>query len=104
MTWPAIAAIALVAIAAASRTPDDGWNGAAHFALAQSLADGTPRIDGHLNQSGDISYVDGHFYATKAPGLAMASLPAYALARGFGAIPSGSPTSPPPGAHRVEGR
>ena len=105
MTWPGIAAIVLVAIAAASRTPDGGgWNGAAHFALVQSLADGTPSIDDHLNQSGDIAYVDGHFYAAKAPGLAMFSLPSYAVAKGLGAIPLGSPTSPPPGAHRVDGR
>ena len=104
MTWPGIAALVLVALAAGSRVPDDGWNGTAHFALVQSLADGTARIDGHLNQSGDIAYFDGHFYAAKAPGLALFSLPAYAVAEGLDAIPIGSPTSPPPGAHRVEGR
>jgi hypothetical protein len=103
-TWPGVAAMVLVAIAAASRVPDTGWNGAAHFALVQSLADGTPRIDGRLNQSGDIAYVDGHFYAAKAPGLAMFSLPSYAVAERLGAIPLGSPTSPPPGAHWVDGR
>lgn len=104
ITWPGVAAIVLVAIAAASRVPDDGWNGAAHFALVQSLADGTPRIDDRLNQSGDIAYVEGHFYAAKAPGLAMFSLPSYAVADGLGAIPVGSRTSPPPGAHWVDGR
>jgi len=104
MIWPGIAALVLVALAAGSRLPDDGWNGTAHFALVQSLADGAPEIDGHLNQSGDIAYVDGHFYAAKAPGLALFSLPAYAVAKGVDAIPLGSPTSPPPGAHRVEGR
>jgi hypothetical protein len=104
MSWPGVAAIVLVAIAAGSRVPDSGWNGAAHFALVQSLADGTPRIDDHLNQSGDIAYVDGHFYAAKAPGLAMFSLPSYAVAKRSGAIPSGSPTSPPQGAHWVDGR
>jgi hypothetical protein len=103
-TWPGVVAIVLVALAAASRVPDTGWNGAAHFALVQSLADGTPRIDEHLNQSGDIAYVEGHFYAAKAPGLAMFSLPPYAVAEGLGAIPLGSPTSPPPGAHLVDGR
>jgi hypothetical protein len=101
--WPGIAAIVLVAIAAVLRVPEDGWNAEAHFALVQALADGTPRIDDHLNQSGDIAYVDGHYYAAKAPGLAMFSLPAYALAKALGAIPLGSPTSPPPGAHTVDG-
>lgn len=103
VTGPGIAAIVLVAIAAGLRVPEDGWNGEAHFALVQSLADGTPRIDDHLNQSGDIAYVDGHYYAAKAPGLAMFSLPSYALAKALGAIPLGSPTSPPPGAHTVDG-
>ena len=103
VAWPGIAAIVLVAIAAGSRVPESGWNGEAHFALVQSLADGTPRIDDHLNQSGDIAYVDGHYYAAKAPGLAMFSLPAYALAKALGAIPLGSPTSPPAGAHTLTG-
>lgn len=101
--WPGIAAIVLVAIAASLRVPESGWNGEAHFALVQSLADGTPRIDGHLNQSGDIAYVDGHYYAAKAPGLAMFSLPFYVLAKALGAIPLGSPTSPPAGSHTLDG-
>jgi hypothetical protein len=102
--WPGIAAIVLVAIAAGLRVPESGWNGEAHFALVQSLADGTPRIDDHLNQSGDIAYVDGHYYAAKAPGLAMLSLPAYLVADAFGAIPLGAPTSPPEGAHTLDER
>jgi hypothetical protein len=102
--WTGIVAIALVAIAAAMRVPESGWNGEAHFALVQSLADGTPRIDDHLNQSGDIAYFDGHYYAAKAPGLAMFSLPTYVLASALGAIPLGEPTSPPAGAHTLDER
>ena len=63
-------AIALVAVAAATQIPYPGWNAGAHYALVRSLVDGTPRIDKHLNQSGDIAWVDGHFYAAKSPGLA----------------------------------
>jgi hypothetical protein len=100
--WSGIAAIVLVAFAAALRLPESGWNGEAHFALVQSLADGAPRIDDHLNQSGDIAYFHGHYYAAKAPGLAMFSLPAYALAKGLRAIPVGEPTSPPAGAHTLD--
>jgi hypothetical protein len=100
--WPGIAAIVLVAVAAALRLPESGWNGEAHFALVQSLADGAPRIDDHLNQSGDIAYFHGHYFAAKAPGLAMFSLPAYALAEALGAIPVGEPTSPPAGAHTLD--
>jgi hypothetical protein len=102
--WPGIVAIVLVATAAAVRVPESGWNGEAHFALVQSLADGTPRIDGHLNQSGDIAYFHGHYYAAKAPGLAMFSLPTYALAKALGAIPMGEATSPPAGAHTLDER
>jgi hypothetical protein len=72
-----IAALALVVVAAATPLPQAGWNAAAHFSLVESLADGTPRIDEHLNQSGDIAWVDGHFYAAKSPGLAAFSLPLY---------------------------
>jgi hypothetical protein len=102
--WPGIVAIVLVAVAAATQVPDGAWNGAAHFALVQSLADGEASIDDHLNQSGDIAWVDGRFYAAKAPGLAFFSLPAYAVADALGAVPLGDPTSPPPGAHYVSGR
>ena len=102
--WSGIAAIVLIAIAAGLRVPESGWNGEAHFALVQSLADGAPRIDDHLNQSGDIAYFHGHYFAAKAPGLAMFSLPAYGLAEALGAIPVGEPTSPPAGAHTLDER
>jgi len=99
-----IAALALVAIAAATQNPLTGWNPGAHYALVQSLADGTPRIDDHLNQSGDIAYVDGHYYAAKSPGLAVLSLPVYLA---FDATGSVTPTSPttlgPPGARGIQG-
>jgi hypothetical protein len=98
-----IAALALVAIAAATQHPLTGWNAGAHYALVQSLADGTPRIDDHLNQSGDIAYVDGHYYAAKSPGLAVLSLPVYAA---FDATGSVTPTSPtglgPPRARGIQ--
>jgi hypothetical protein len=98
-----IVALALVAVAAATQHPLTGWNAGAHYALVQSLADGTPRIDRHLNQSGDIAYVDGHYYAAKSPGLAVLSLPVYLA---FDATGSVTPTSPttfgPPGARGIQ--
>lgn len=97
-----VAALALIALAAATVLPEAGWNATAHYALVESLADGTPRIDGHLNQGGDIAWVDGHFYAAKAPGLAFASLPLYAILDTRGSIPEkGEATSGPPGARSV---
>jgi hypothetical protein len=100
-----IAALALVVAAAATALPQAGWNAAAHFALVEALADGTPRIDDHLNQSGDIAWIDGHFYAAKSPGLAVISLPLYLVLEAFDAFPAKQETtSGPPGAQAVPER
>jgi hypothetical protein len=90
-------------VAAATQRPLTGWNAGAHYALVQSLADGTPRIDHHLNQSGDIAYVDGHYYAAKSPGLAVLSLPLYLAFDAAGSVTPTSPTSlGPPGARGIQ--
>jgi hypothetical protein len=95
-------ALALVALAAATVLPEAGWNATAHYALVESLADGTPRIDGNVNQGGDIAWVDGHFYAAKAPGLALASVPFYGAFSAAGLVPEQEPTDAgPPGAESV---
>jgi hypothetical protein len=100
-----IAALALVVAAAATALPQAGWNAAAHFSLVEALADGTPRIDHHLNQSGDIAYVDGHFYAAKSPGLAVFSLPLYLVLQAADGFPPKQPASSgPPGAQAVPER
>jgi hypothetical protein len=100
-----IAALALVVAAAATALPQGGWNAGAHFALLESLADGTPRIDDHLNQSGDIAWIDGHFYAAKSPGLAVISLPLYLVLDGLDAFPpKQEASSGPPGAQAVPER
>ena len=100
-----LAAIALVAAAAATQLPLPGWNAGAHYALVRSLVHGTPQIDKHLNQSGDIAYVDGHFYAAKSPGLAFASVPVYLAFSAAGAVPDTYVTAQgPPGARQVSER
>ncbi len=100
-----IAAIALVALAAATQIPYPGWNAGAHYALVKSLVDGTPQIDRHLNQSGDIAYVDGHFFAAKSPGLAFLSVPVYLAFDAFNAVPETYVTGQgPPGARQVAER
>lgn len=80
-------ALVLVASAATTVLPEGGWNATAHYALVEALADGTPRIDDNLNQTGDLAWVDGHFYAAKSPGLAMASVPLYAALDSLGVVP-----------------
>ena len=98
-------ALALVAFAAGTQLPLTGWNAGAHYALVQSLVDGTPKIDKHLNQSGDIAYYHGHYYAAKSPGLAVLSLPDYLVFDAAGSVPSTRPTTlGPPGAKGIEER
>ena len=72
-----IAALVLVAAASALLIQMPGANQDAHLALVKSLSDGTPRIDRYRNETGDTAYIDGHYYAAKAPGLALFTLPWY---------------------------
>jgi hypothetical protein len=76
-----IAAICLVGVAAALILQPVGCNQTAHLALVKSLTDGTPRIDAYAAESCDTAYIDGHYYAAKAPGLALASFPWYGTLR-----------------------
>ena len=73
----AFAAIAALAFAYAVVVQASGPNQAAHFALVRALADGTAEID--PRETIDAAYIDGRFYAAKAPGLAMFTLPWYGL-------------------------
>ena len=96
----AIAAVALASLALASAivVQDNGPNQAAQFALVRGLASGTPFIDGR--ETIDSAYIDGHYFAAKAPGLAMFSLPSYVALRGAG-LQNGSLASESGYRHRV---
>jgi hypothetical protein len=71
-----------------------GWNQGAHYALVRALADGKPYVDrtrfdvgkGGMadDGTGDLSLIDGHYYAAKSPGLAFAVLPPYLLLKAAG--------------------
>jgi hypothetical protein len=69
--------VAAIALAFAYAWPEQGagWNASAHFALVRSLADGTATIDPYREETGDVGWYRGHYYAAKAPGLALYSLP-----------------------------
>jgi len=71
-----VAALALTFAYAWPEQPA-GWNASAHFALVRSLADGTAKIDAYRDETGDAGWYRGHYYAAKAPGLALYSLPAW---------------------------
>ena len=77
-----LAAIVAVIFAMAYLAQGPTNNGNSHQALVLALADGTARIDETVSRVGDLSttdtaWYDGHAYSNKAPGLALAALPAY---------------------------
>ena len=93
-----LALVALV-LTVAVVVQDGGPNQAAHFALVRALASGTAEID--PGETIDASYVDGKYYAAKAPGLAMFTLPWYGALRAAG-LQDGSP-GPRPAIGTVSG-
>ena len=77
---------------------DPGPNQNAHMARTTALAHGTARIDPYHWWSRDVAYIDGHYYAAKAPGLAVFSVPWYFALDATGALVHG----PPPSVHWPE--
>ena len=94
--WTVVAFVAF-AVAAAYPMQVNGWNQNAHYALVRALAQGTPTIDetrkeiGDLG-TGDVTLVDGHYYSNKAPGLAIATIPAFFVVEAVGMRTTGDPT------------
>lgn len=72
-------AIALLALAWALVIHQLGWAQTAHYAQVRALAAGQAEIDPWHWETMDKAWIDGHFYSVKAPGVALASLPAYKL-------------------------
>jgi hypothetical protein len=92
-----IVAFAAFAVAAAYPMQVNGWNQNAHYALVRALAQGTPTIDKTRHEigdlgTGDVTLVGGHYYSNKAPGLALASVPAFWLLDAIGMRTTGDPT------------
>ncbi|HZU20804.1 MAG TPA: hypothetical protein VE982_06270 [Gaiellaceae bacterium] len=77
------AAIVAVVLAGSMLVQRNTWNQTSHYALVQSLRDGTPIIDRWHTTTGDVSYVGGHYYSSKAPGLAFAALVPLEIVRGI---------------------
>ena len=56
-----------------------GWNQNSRFDLVRAILErGTVRIDAYAQNTGDKATFDGHAYSDKAPGQALASVPAVA--------------------------
>ena len=73
--------IVAVSLAAGLLQHPPGDNQTAHLALVKALAHGTPRIDRYADETADDSFIDGHYYAAKAPGLALFTEPWYETLR-----------------------
>jgi hypothetical protein len=73
----ALLALACVGLAYATVIQSFSWNQTSHYALIRSLAHGTARIDRYANQTNDKARFRGHWYSSRAPGLAILSVPAY---------------------------
>jgi hypothetical protein len=93
-----LVALAAFALAATVVVADSGPNQAAHYALVRALASGTAEID--PGETIDASYVDGKYYAAKAPGLALFTLPWYGALRAAG-LQDGQPASEAGYRHRL---
>lgn len=62
----------------------DGWNQGVRFAELHALVlKGTLRIDDYLSYTGDRALIDGHYYSEKAPAMAFAALPSFAVTVGI---------------------
>jgi hypothetical protein len=58
----------------------DGWNQGVRLAeLHAVVLKGTLRIDDYVHYTGDRALIDGHYYSEKAPAMALAALPAFAV-------------------------
>jgi hypothetical protein len=62
-----------------------GWAQTSYYAFVKALGDGTPTIDAYHWETRDKSYIGGHFYSVKAPGLPLALTPPYLVLRAAGA-------------------
>src|SRR5215813_13247028 len=72
-----------------------GWNQNSRFDLTRAIVEQRMlRIDSYHRNTGDKAFFRGHFYSTKAPGLAFAAVPVVAAARPFMRAAGLEPSSP----------
>jgi hypothetical protein len=69
--------VLLLVLAYASVVQTPGANEYAHYASVRALAHGTAVVDPYRGSTVDVSWYHGHYYAAKAPGLALLTAPVY---------------------------
>jgi hypothetical protein len=74
-----LVAIIAVCLAYASVAQGGGENELAHFSLVRALSHATPAVDPYHEETIDLSWYRGHYYSTKAPGLALLAVGPYFL-------------------------
>jgi hypothetical protein len=79
-----VLAAAAVAFALPFRQPN--CNTSSHYVVVQMIASGHETIDRIHGESCDISWWRGHYFANKAPGLALATTPWYLALHALGVI------------------
>ncbi len=62
-----------------------GWAQLAHYAEVRALANGEKTIDRWHWETGDVAWIDGHYYSVKSPGMAAISMPLYEAIDAVGA-------------------
>src|SRR5947209_17517540 len=72
-----LAAVVLVGLAYATMIQSFTWNQSSHYALIRSLDNDRTTIDAYRQNTGDKVFYRGHWYSTRAPGLALFALPFY---------------------------
>ena len=65
---PGTLAIVCLGIAWGAVIHTTGWAQLAHFAEVRALASGSKTIDRWHWETGDIAWIDGHYYSVKSPG------------------------------------
>jgi hypothetical protein len=76
-TRPGVLAIVALGIAWGTTMHSMGWAQLAHFAEVRALANGEKTIDRWHWETGDVAWIDGHYYSVKSPGTAALSVPLY---------------------------
>jgi hypothetical protein len=81
-----VLAIVAAVMGYASVSQGGGVNQLAHFALARELSHGTAVVDSYHWETKDLAWYHGHYYSTKAPGLALLTTGPYFVLDRTGAL------------------
>jgi hypothetical protein len=81
-----VLAILALVLAYASVAQGGGVNQLAHFSLVRALSHGTAKVDPYHWETKDLSWYHGHYYSTKAPGLAFLTVGPYFVLDRSGAL------------------